>query len=56
MQVDNDITEPVLEVLRGIETILQAKAIRFTKAKQAVSARFRIPLIRKPRMSGAPEF
>ncbi len=38
VQVDNDITEPVLEVLRGIETILQAKAIRFTKAKQAVSA------------------
>jgi D-3-phosphoglycerate dehydrogenase len=38
VQVDNDITEPVLEVLRVIETILQAKAIRFTKAKQAVSA------------------
>ena len=39
VQVDGDVTEPVLEALRGIETILQAKAIRFTtKTKQAVSA------------------
>jgi D-3-phosphoglycerate dehydrogenase len=38
VQVDGDISEPVLEALRGIETILQAKAIRFAKTKQAVSA------------------
>ena len=38
VQVDGDVTEAALEALRGIETILQAKAIRFTKAKQAVSA------------------
>jgi len=38
VQVDGDVTEPVLEALRGIETVLQAKAIRFAKAKQAVSA------------------
>jgi D-3-phosphoglycerate dehydrogenase / 2-oxoglutarate reductase len=38
VQVDGDVNEPVLEALRGIETILQAKAVRFTKTKQAVSA------------------
>ncbi len=40
VQVDGDITETVLEALRGIETILLAKAIRFTapQAKQAVTA------------------
>ncbi len=38
VQVDGDISEPVLEALRGIETILQAKAIRFAKTKQAISA------------------
>ncbi len=40
VQVDGDVTEPALEALRGIETILQAKAIRFTapQAKQTVSA------------------
>ena len=30
VQVDGDVTEAVLEALRGIETILQAKAIRFS--------------------------
>ena len=38
VQLDGDATEPVLEALRAIETILQAKAIRFARAKQAVSA------------------
>ena len=40
VQVDSDISEKVLEALRGIETILQAKAIRFvgSQAKQAVTA------------------
>jgi len=39
VQVDGDINEPVLEALRGIETILKAKAIRFAaKTKQTVSA------------------
>jgi D-3-phosphoglycerate dehydrogenase / 2-oxoglutarate reductase len=39
VQVDGDIPEKVLEVLRGIETILLAKAIRFTATtKQAVTA------------------
>ena len=40
VQVDGDINEKVLEALRGIETILQAKAIRFvgSQAKQAVTA------------------
>jgi D-3-phosphoglycerate dehydrogenase len=39
VQVDGDVTEAVLEALRGIETILQAKAIRFAApAKQAVTA------------------
>ena len=39
VQVDGDVNEPVLESLRGIETILLAKAIRFTapQAKQAVT-------------------
>jgi D-3-phosphoglycerate dehydrogenase / 2-oxoglutarate reductase len=40
VQVDGDVTDAVLESLRGIETILKAKAIRFVgpKAKQTVSA------------------
>jgi len=39
VQVDGDIPEKVLEVLRGIETILLARAIRFaTPAKQVVTA------------------
>ncbi len=39
VQVDGDIPEKVLEALRGIETILLAKAIRFvTPAKQTVTA------------------
>jgi len=40
VQVDGDISEAVLEALRGIETILLAKAIRFAvpQAKQAVPA------------------
>ena len=38
VQVDGDVAEPVLDALRGIETILKAKAIRFAQAKQAVSA------------------
>jgi len=38
VQVDGEIPEKVLEVLRGIETILLAKAIRFSPAKQAVTA------------------
>jgi hypothetical protein len=40
VQVDGDVTEAALESLRGIETILKAKAIRFVapKAKQAVPA------------------
>jgi D-3-phosphoglycerate dehydrogenase len=40
VQVDGDVTEPVLETLRGIETILKAKAIRFVapQKKQAVPA------------------
>jgi len=39
VQVDGEITEKVLDALRGIETILQAKAIRFVapQAKQAVT-------------------
>ena len=40
VQVDGEIPEKVLEVLRGIETVLLAKAIRFAldKEKQAVTA------------------
>ncbi len=39
VQIDGDIPEKVLEALRGIETILLAKAIRFTaRTKQAVTA------------------
>ncbi len=40
VQVDGDVNEAVLEALRGIETILKAKAIRFAAkpAKQTVSA------------------
>jgi D-3-phosphoglycerate dehydrogenase len=40
VQVDGEITDAALEGLRGIETILLAKAIRFMapKAKQAVTA------------------
>ncbi len=40
VQVDGDIPEKVLEALRGIETILLAKAIRFVapQAKQVVTA------------------
>ena len=40
VQVDGDVTEPALEALRGIETILKAKAIRLagSKTKQAVTA------------------
>jgi D-3-phosphoglycerate dehydrogenase len=40
VQVDGDVTEPVLEALRSIETILLAKAIRFgaPQVKQAVTA------------------
>ena len=40
VQVDGDVTEGALEALRGIETILKAKAIRFaaSKTKQAVTA------------------
>jgi len=40
VQVDGDVSDAVLESLRGIETILKAKAIRFVvpKAKQTVSA------------------
>ncbi len=40
VQVDGDVTEVALEALRGIETILLAKAIRFTssRTKQAVTA------------------
>ena len=38
VQVDGEIPEKALEALRGIETILQAKAIRFvTPAKQTVT-------------------
>ena len=39
VQVDGDVNEPVLESLRGIETILLAKAIRFVapQPKQAVA-------------------
>jgi D-3-phosphoglycerate dehydrogenase / 2-oxoglutarate reductase len=40
VQVDGDVSDAALESLRGIETILKAKAIRFVgpKAKQTVSA------------------
>ena len=40
VQVDGEITDAVLESLRGIETILKAKAIRFAspKTKQTVTA------------------
>ncbi len=40
VQVDGDVNEAVLQALRGIETILKAKAIRFSvpQAKQVVSA------------------
>jgi D-3-phosphoglycerate dehydrogenase len=40
VQVDGDVTEAALDALRGIETILLAKAIRFTspRTKQAVTA------------------
>ncbi len=40
VQVDGDVTEAALEALRGIETILLAKAIRFTgsRTKQTVTA------------------
>jgi len=40
VQVDGDIPETVLEALRGVETVLLAKAIRFVapQAKQAVPA------------------
>jgi D-3-phosphoglycerate dehydrogenase len=40
VQVDGEITDAVLESLRGIETVLLAKAIRFAlpRAKQAVPA------------------
>lgn len=40
VQVDGHVNDTVLETLRGIETILQAKAIRFgaSKSKQAVTA------------------
>jgi hypothetical protein len=40
VQVDGEITDAALEGLRGIETILLAKAIRFMapQAKQVVTA------------------
>lgn len=40
VQVDGDVSEPVLEALRGIETVLLAKPIRFVapQPKQAVPA------------------
>jgi D-3-phosphoglycerate dehydrogenase / 2-oxoglutarate reductase len=38
VQVDGDVKDAALDTLRGIETILHAKAIRFTPAKQAVTA------------------
>jgi D-3-phosphoglycerate dehydrogenase len=40
VQVDGDVTEAALEALRGIETILLAKAVRFSspRTKQAVTA------------------
>jgi len=39
VQVDGDVSEPALQALRGIETILLAKAIRFgTAQRQAVTA------------------
>ena len=39
VQVDGDVSDAVLEALRGIETILQAKAIRFgaSQVRQAVA-------------------